>query len=213
MPKLLRNSIAAMQEFWSVQTLPVVFQDAIALAKALNIHFVWIDALCIVQDDSEDLQTEIFNMGHIYRNAALNVGALKTAKRGKRTPALFVKRNPHKYSPFALTIQRADFRDNYLAYNNLRTSQLDESHLMERGWVLQERVLSRRSVYFGGQIWWECCEKLANEACPNSVSSHIYWRFGFSPRIPNLLSSYSLTDSKGSNVLGDNSKKSTENLL
>jgi hypothetical protein len=45
---------------------------------------------------------------------------------------------------------------------------------MKRGWVLQERLLSRRTIFFGEQLSWECTELLANELLPNGVPSYGY---------------------------------------
>jgi hypothetical protein len=90
---------------------------------------------------------------------------------------------------FPLKIQRADFKNNYLAYREPPEPELDESPLMRRGWVLQERLLSRRSVYFGGQVQWECAEKLASEALPTQVLNYTDYSSNTisSFRIPALL--------------------------
>jgi hypothetical protein len=174
MPKLLKCNVGAMHQDLNSQMLPAVFHDAIVLARALNIRFVWIDALCIVQDDPADLETEISNMGHIYRNAILNVGALEAARDASPSPTtgLFVNRDPVLYSPFALTIQRVGFENNYLAFRSDGAGQLRFGPLMRRGWVLQERLLSRRSVYFGKQLLWECGEKLASETLPTQLMGY-----------------------------------------
>lgn len=80
MPKLLGRNMASMQQGFQTERLPAVFQDAIALARALSIRFLWFDALCITQDDPVEVRSSISNMGHIYRNAILNVGALGASK-------------------------------------------------------------------------------------------------------------------------------------
>ncbi|KAJ4374974.1 hypothetical protein N0V83_002053 [Neocucurbitaria cava] len=68
-----------MEKGLDMQTLPKVFKDVIFFAKVLCIEYLWIDALCIIQDDARDLETEISNMGDIYRNAVLNVGSIAVA--------------------------------------------------------------------------------------------------------------------------------------
>ncbi|EHK23417.1 uncharacterized protein TRIVIDRAFT_131204, partial [Trichoderma virens Gv29-8] len=47
--------------------LPSVFQQAITFTRALQIRYLWIDALCIVQDDSDDFTREIAIMDDIYK--------------------------------------------------------------------------------------------------------------------------------------------------
>jgi hypothetical protein len=100
--------------------LPLVFQDAAALARRLAIPHLWIDALCIVQDNTVDLSREISNMGHIYRNAFLNIGALEAAENTGTPPVgLFIDRNPTDNSTFALSIKRQGFAMDFLAHPNL----------------------------------------------------------------------------------------------
>jgi hypothetical protein len=173
MSKLLKSNLREMQRGVQVQTLPAVFRDAIVLARVLKISYVWIDALCIVQDDTDELQHEISNMGHIYRNAVLNVGALQAAevetKAGEESPGLFTDRNPQTMSPFALTIRRRGYKRDHFAYEDQILRKLNWSSLMRRGWVLQERLLSRRSIYFGDRLWWECSEQMACERFPGHV--------------------------------------------
>jgi hypothetical protein len=195
MIKLLKSNLEGMHRGFQEQALPAVFRDAIILARALKIRYVWIDALCIVQDDPDELQNEISNMGHIYRNAVLNVGALQAAevemKEEQESPGLFADRDPQAISPFALTIQRSDYTRNHFAYQDVVLEKLNWSSLMKCGWVLQERLLSRRSIYFGDRLWWECSENLACEGFPGRLPE--FYKDGFWPgkntpyRIINML--------------------------
>jgi hypothetical protein len=216
MPKLLKCNIGEMHQALKLQTLPATFRDAVALARALKIRYVWIDALCIVQDDSDELQHEISNMGQNYRNAFLNVGALQAAEAREdmmgESPGLFVDRDPQDVSPFALSIQRGNLKKDCFAYRGMTAGQLNSGDLgqlnsgslMKRGWVLQERLLSRRSIYFGTQIWWECGEQLACEPFPGQIP--IFSSDGGVPgwdtpyRITNFLALSSATDSAHENT-------------
>jgi hypothetical protein len=174
MPKLLGYNFQAMQQGVAPHTLPAVFQDSIVLVRALGIRHVWIDSLCIIQDDPSDMQTEISNMGQIYRNAILNVGALKTSNaeqaKNNESPGLFVDCRSRGTSPFPLTVQRANSKETYFAHREERADSLNRSCLTERGWVLQERLLSRRSIYFGTHVWWECGEQLATDRFPDGFA-------------------------------------------
>jgi hypothetical protein len=57
------------------KSLPPTFQDAVALTQALGIEYLWIDSLCIVQDDRSDWEVESKKMGDIYFNSFLNLAA------------------------------------------------------------------------------------------------------------------------------------------
>ena len=56
-------------------SLPVAFQDAAKIAHGLNIKYLWIDILCIIQDAISDWQEDTANMGEIFENAALTIAA------------------------------------------------------------------------------------------------------------------------------------------
>ncbi|KAF4455289.1 HET-domain-containing [Fusarium albosuccineum] len=55
--------------------LPKTFKDAVILARALGIRYLWIDSLCIIQDDEHDWKSESNKMGVIYQNAAITFAA------------------------------------------------------------------------------------------------------------------------------------------
>lgn len=47
-------------------SLPKTFQDAVTLCRELGIKYLWIDSLCIIQNDEADWVTESAKMGSIY---------------------------------------------------------------------------------------------------------------------------------------------------
>ena len=55
--------------------IPTTFRDFFQVARFLNIRFVWIDSLCIVQDDETDQEIQIGMMDEIYSNATLTIAA------------------------------------------------------------------------------------------------------------------------------------------
>lgn len=56
-------------------SLPESFQDAITIARKLGFEYIWIDALCIIQDDCEDWTREASQMAEVYGNASLTISA------------------------------------------------------------------------------------------------------------------------------------------
>lgn len=141
-------------------TLPRNFQDAVTVTRALRIQYLWIDSLCIVQGDTEDWKTEAGKMEDVFSSAYCTIAAssatssldgflLNRAQRasiGIRTPQG--------------TLYLAEAIDDFEAH-------VEQSVLNTRGWVLQERALSRRTIHFTStQVYWECgegvhCETLA----------------------------------------------------
>ncbi|KAF2111990.1 heterokaryon incompatibility protein-domain-containing protein [Lophiotrema nucula] len=56
-------------------SLPQTFADAIAVTKALEIRYLWIDSLCIIQDSDEDWSSEALHMAQVYSNAVVTISA------------------------------------------------------------------------------------------------------------------------------------------
>ncbi|KAL2149788.1 hypothetical protein VTH82DRAFT_8440 [Thermothelomyces myriococcoides] len=59
--------------------LPRTFREAVEFVRKLGIRYLWIDSLCIVQDDLEDWRREASRMASVYQNAAFVVSAAKAA--------------------------------------------------------------------------------------------------------------------------------------
>lgn len=55
--------------------IPPTFRDALTIARALDIPYLWIDALCIVQDDHVEWQNEASKMQDIYSGGSLTIAA------------------------------------------------------------------------------------------------------------------------------------------
>jgi hypothetical protein len=69
------HNIQARKENLSMDTLPPTFRDAVVLTRALNIRYLWIDSLCIIQDDIGDWELESSKMATVYSNSYLNIAA------------------------------------------------------------------------------------------------------------------------------------------
>jgi hypothetical protein len=64
--KLTNESIRDFRQGISVETLPKTFQDAIKFARELEVRWLWIDALCIIQYDKDDWQEQSKQMHDVY---------------------------------------------------------------------------------------------------------------------------------------------------
>ena len=74
-PRTTSDNLEAQQAGIAFGDLPKTFQDVVELAQVIGIRYVWIDSLCIIQDDPQDWYHEAERMGDVYRNAALVVAA------------------------------------------------------------------------------------------------------------------------------------------
>lgn len=167
---------------WS--SLPKTFQDAIDFVRLLEQRYLWIDSLCIVQDDPNDWERNSIQMASIYQNAYLTLAATKArsseeglynaankfdaiplsalAKNG-RIQSVLCRRAVHhwyqgEHSPGSMT--RWLFAPVFVSKH---------FPLLDRAWVLQERLLSPRILHFGpAELLWECCERFTCE-CRDAI--------------------------------------------
>lgn len=72
--QLKKDNIEAFKQKMGFDDLPKTFQDAITVCVALDIEYVWIDALCIIQDSAEDWAVQGSKMAQIYSNCAITIG-------------------------------------------------------------------------------------------------------------------------------------------
>jgi hypothetical protein len=130
--------------------LPATVQDAILLTKALKIPFLWVDRLCIVQDDDESLKHNISWMASIYANAYFTIIATEGVDDEFGLRGIGSTSGPRDFFPFF------QFEDIELAQEGLFEN---EQVWHSRAWTFQERAVSRRClVFFRGTVKWECQE-------------------------------------------------------
>jgi hypothetical protein len=134
-------------------TLPKTIQDAVTVTRRLGIRYLWVDALCIVQDDFNDKHAEMETMGDIYANAYLTIFAASAAGCGEGF--LQSRPNPHFEVPFRHDHKRVQ----KVLFSELwgRGFVPLEEPLNQRAWSLQENLLSARVLFYGSsQPHWRC---------------------------------------------------------
>jgi Heterokaryon incompatibility protein (HET) len=159
--------------------LPQTFQDAIAVTRHFGIRYLWVDALCVMQDSEDDIAAECSVMSTIYTNSACNLAATSSED---PFGGLFRKRNFEgasvgnihpawtnlggKYQPLKLidTI----LSDGYFG------NEIHRSPLRRRGWILQEMLLAPNQLHFGEhQLYWECGDGEKCETFPRGLTGRL----------------------------------------
>jgi hypothetical protein len=136
--------------------LPRTFRDAIQFTRALGIPYLWIDSLCIIQDDKLDWEKEAAAMADIYMSCHVSLAAsLSSNSEG----GLFTRQDN---SICRVGLVRCPNGESLPVYMRRRPSHIPEDDkypLPKRGWVLQETLLSPRTIYFiGPEVVFECQE-------------------------------------------------------
>ncbi|KAI3321651.1 heterokaryon incompatibility protein-domain-containing protein [Xylariaceae sp. AK1471] len=144
-----------------LDSLPKTLKDAVRVAKMLQIQYLWIDALCIIQreEDAADWNIEAPRMGDIYRNSLFTITAhcAKDHKEGflrqaLDSPDLKRVRLPVKISATSET-QRVK---SLVRLPGNFQKLVDDGPMSRRGWIFQERILSNRLLHFtDSEIFWE----------------------------------------------------------
>ena len=126
---LQRENIQLFQEEIPADGLTKTFKDVILAASRLGFQYVWIDSLCIIQDNSEDWEREASMMADVYAGSKLNFAAT-AAKDGRR--GMLFKRDQQHYRPCLIKFNSDDI-DNYAVVNpNFRMKEVENSQLAER---------------------------------------------------------------------------------
>lgn len=151
----------------SIKDLPQKFQDAIKIARWLKVDFLWIDAMCILQDSTRDWEEQSAIMGDIYAGSYCNIAATKAGE----DEGCFRERPTEIVEPYLIGNPSLEKEETHMiGYDDFWCNSLQGTDLHNRAWVLQERLLSSRTIHFGQeQMFWECRNLQACEAYPSGI--------------------------------------------
>ncbi|KAL2808786.1 heterokaryon incompatibility protein-domain-containing protein [Aspergillus granulosus] len=159
-----RANFKCLKQDFNVSMLGQTLQDAVSVMRALGLHYIWIDALCIIQDDTQDWEKEVTTMADVYDNATITIAAFSAASVSEgflhsRCPTPFTKQWTNGCGvTTALTARLQVVTGLHALDHNLFGSEnpfLDP--VQRRGWCFQEEILSRRLViYSTNEVQWLC---------------------------------------------------------
>lgn len=154
---LRRNCLSDLTTGIKFESLPQTIQDAIAVTRQLGFEYLWVDALCIIQNDEKDKANEISKMSIIYKNAAITLAA-GVARKSSEGFLHGPGSKPATYLPKTSIVIPMLNGDMGVVY--LSTRPYDPDHpLDKRGWALQEFMLSSRILIFSDyELLWQCKE-------------------------------------------------------
>ena len=138
--------------------VPHTVRDAIHLTEVLGYQYLWVDALCIVQDNKKDKEDQLNLMDRLYKSAIITLAAAAGDNAWSGLPGAL----PRSRSSLLLTemvdgITLVTASKDYIG-------AIESAAWSRRAWVLQERNLSSRLLVFTPrQVFWECRKAVWSE--------------------------------------------------
>ena len=162
---LKKSTFQLFRESVPSEAICKTFEHSIYITRYMGLKYLWIDSLCIILDDVDDWMKESANMSSIYGGSSLNIAA-SFASDGR--VGCFVDR---VLADIWRILVRAKVGNEDRFFECLPPEMyrrgLTEMPLLQRGWVVQERILAPRMLHFTStQVFWECFEKVAYEVLP-----------------------------------------------
>ncbi|KAK4031535.1 heterokaryon incompatibility protein-domain-containing protein [Parachaetomium inaequale] len=183
--KTTTATLPALLDGIDVEGLPKTFLDAMEVVRRVGHRYLWIDSLCIIQDDRKDFEVECSRMHLVYSQALCTIVASDSPD---GDGGCFLPRDPRKISPCVVTLKnlrrpyyRTDgimdvIRERPVAeepdeaqvtvYPNFGpwVKSIKRGAVFGRGWCLQEREMSPRALHYTrDRLLWECRECTASE--------------------------------------------------
>lgn len=146
-------------------SLPKTLRDAVAVTRKLNIRYLWVDSLCIVQDDDKEREEQLGLMGRVYQNAYITISAACATDASQGFLHRREARSRAGTKPFTVP---CSLPEGGIGRTTLyqRASESTKEPIHSRGWTLQEDILSSRVLFFGDvELSWKC------DTCPQQISS------------------------------------------
>ena len=190
------QSEGSLRETRTQDHLPGTIKRAMHFTTLLDVNFLWVDCLCIVQDDPIHTASQINSMASIYLNSYLTLCAADGVDADSGLLGIRQCSPPRNVQQEILAFGDRPGSSKWVRVMPSKVSVYDE-----RGWTFQEQVLSRRSLSFTGNgLEWRCREVSAEEqklevtrfpnsyADPNIVRADTLWPC--LKKWDNLVSSY-----------------------
>lgn len=173
--KLQGSNYNSFKQEILLSDLPKTLQEGVLLTRALNLRFIWIDALCIIQDSigNQDWLQESLKMSQVYGCSYINIAATSstTAEGG-----LFRERDPIAVSGISVKPYGSEKEGYVITQSSHWLGNFQYEPLNLRAWAFQERRLSSRTVHFtDSQIYWECTKLSASETYPRGKPWDDIW--------------------------------------
>ena len=163
--KATRYSLHSEEAFLKTSQISSTILEAIECTKELGEDFLWVDAMCITQDDPRHKMQQINQMDRIYGNAVLTIVAATPGKHAReRLPGF--SNHAHSRNQYVKRVKGLELMIPPGCLEDL----LLRTRWETRGWTFQEAYLSRRLLFFTEhQAYFQCS---CGICCEDSVGEY-----------------------------------------
>jgi len=172
------NISSHMKEGITLQSLPKIIQDAIFVCRGTEIQYLWVDALCIIQDDRNDWAKESANMLNIYASSTFTIAVSEpdSCKKGFLGPQKYGSSTCQRVVRTSVPAVLGGTSDHIYIRESNPADTLDNSSptprgsLDKRSWCMQESILPNRVLHFdGNELVRQCLQRRLCE-CGHTVN-------------------------------------------
>jgi hypothetical protein len=125
------------------QDLPQTLEDALIVAAGIKLQYLWVDSICIAQDDAAEKRSQIEAMYHIYAEATVCIVAAPGEDSLRGLPGVTKAREQSASSGVAIR------KHLFIGVPRLPLNEVIQRYKwMGRAWTYQELILSKRCLIF-----------------------------------------------------------------
>lgn len=160
--------------------MPDTFRDAVHVVRnlGLGLRYLWIDWYCIKQGDPEDFESECARMYSTFANATLTICGTETTSVRSGFLNQRMREDLYGDSRIEISLMLHDQRTRISIEEEVDAEtrwKHTYSELAKRAWIIQERLLSPRVLYFGKhQMFMECCSADFFENLRYPITASVY---------------------------------------
>ena len=174
--------------------LPQTIQDAIQVTRSLKLQYLWVDSLCILQDDPQEKAAEIDKMVGYFKEAEVTICAASAKAASEGFLGIMAE---IRYATGPFELQYRCLGGELGSIQLFQEAELEPEPIAARAWTLQETSISRKTlIYSSNQLQWSCLKTQVRDGGPSKgVLINISNAWPGRTKIPSIQGTHPLPES------------------